>query len=75
MNEVAGPSCLLLPPFDPAALARAIAGLMAADDTELLNRGLLARNFARRFDWDHIATEQEAFYLEVLASCQRQARA
>ncbi len=65
MNEVAGPSCWRVPAFDVAAYAAAITQVLEADDAELLQRGEAARAFARRFDWDHIAAGQEAFYEEV----------
>jgi glycosyltransferase involved in cell wall biosynthesis len=66
MNEVAGPACIRVPPHDVAAYAAAIGGLVALDDAALLERGLAARAHARRFDWDHIAAGQEAFYAEAL---------
>ena len=65
MSEVAGPSCYRVPPFDTAALAATLGAVRAEDDAALRERGLAARAFARRFDWDHIAAAQEAFYLEA----------
>ena len=67
MNEVAGPACVKVPPFDVDAYAAAITDLVALDDGVLLERGLAARAYARRFDWDQIAAGQEAFYAEALA--------
>lgn len=67
MNEVAGPDCIKVPAFDVDAYAAAITGLIAFDDGALRERGLAARAYARRFDWDHIAAGQEAFYAEALA--------
>lgn len=67
MNEVAGPDCVRVPPFDVDAYADAITALVAQDDGALRERGLAARVHARRFDWDHIAAGQEAFYEEALA--------
>lgn len=64
MNEVAAPSAVQVPPFDVAAYAAALQQLLAAPDDELLQRGLAARQHARRFDWDSVAARQEAFYLE-----------
>ena len=74
MSEVAGPSCPRLPPFDTLALAATIEALMRSDDAELMQRGLAAREFARRFDWDHIAAGQETFYEEALAQARHRAR-
>lgn len=74
MNEVAGPSCYRVPASDTAALAATLAEVFAASDDELRERGRVAREFARRFDWDHIAQGQEAFYAEVLEHAQHRAR-
>lgn len=65
MNEVAGPACYRVPPFDTTALAATLAAVVDEADEALLARGLAARAFARRFDWDAIAAAQEAFYLEA----------
>lgn len=67
MNEVAGPACVRVPPLDPGALAAAIRGLLAEPAEARRARGLEARAFARRYDWDRIAVEQETFYTEAHA--------
>jgi glycosyltransferase involved in cell wall biosynthesis len=67
MNEVTGPDCVRVPAYDVDAYAAAITALVRQDDGVLRERGLAARAHARRFDWDHIAAGQEAFYEEALA--------
>jgi glycosyltransferase involved in cell wall biosynthesis len=63
--EVAGGGgARLIPPFDIDAFARAVAELVSdADQREQIARQ--GRRWARRYDWDVIAREQEAAYLEV----------
>jgi len=63
MTEVAAPSSLRVPPFDVAALAAALAMIRSASDEEVVNRGVQARQWARRYDWDSAARAQEDFYL------------
>lgn len=68
MSEVASPTSLRVAPFDTAALAAAIRDLTDAPDSDVLRRGLDARTWARRYDWDTVARAQEQFYLDVLDS-------
>jgi glycosyltransferase involved in cell wall biosynthesis len=65
MTEVAAPSSLRLPPFDVAALAAALGAVGRASDEEIINRGVQARQWARRYDWDRAAEAQEDFYLNL----------
>ena len=65
MTEVAAPSSLRVPPFDVAALAAALAMIRSASDEEVVNRGVQARQWARRYDWDSAARAQEDFYLNL----------
>lgn len=66
MNEVAAPVCPRAAAFDPGALAVLIARYHAMDDAALLQCGADAREWARRYNWDTVAAEQEAFYLEAM---------
>jgi glycosyltransferase involved in cell wall biosynthesis len=65
LAEVAGGGgARLIPPFDVDAFAQAAAELVSDGDA----RARLAaqgRSWARRYDWDVIARDQEAVYLEV----------
>lgn len=67
MNEVAAPECKVVPPFDIDAYARAIESMLEASDSELQAWGERCRSWASQYDWDNIAQQQEAFYLQVLA--------
>lgn len=69
MNEVAprGP-CLLVPPFDVDAYAQAMRALIRCPEAEMLDNGAQCRAWARSFNWDRVAAEQERFYEEVLAN-------
>jgi phosphatidylinositol alpha-mannosyltransferase len=66
MNEVAAPHSPRAAAFDPAALAEAIGQTHVLPDADLLAQGALAREWARRFNWDAVAAEQEAFYLQAM---------
>lgn len=66
MNEVAGPGCEFVPPFDVQAYSEAIARLSECDEAAMRDRGRRNRNRARRFRWDDIATEQENFYMQAV---------
>ena len=63
----AGETGLLVPPGDPEALAAGMTQLLAnADRRQRL--GEAGRAWARRFDWDRIAGEQEAVFERVAAA-------
>jgi phosphatidylinositol alpha-mannosyltransferase len=66
MNEVVAPHCQRARAFDVASLADAICRLHALPNDDLAHQGALARQWARRFDWDAVAAAQEAFYLQAL---------
>jgi len=66
MSEVAAPTCPRAPAFDVHAFAAAMLALTVASDEELLRRGIEARAWARRYDWNTTARAQEAFYLEIM---------
>jgi glycosyltransferase involved in cell wall biosynthesis len=66
MSEVAAPTCPRAPAFDVHAFAAAMLALTVASDEELLQRGIEARAWARRYDWNTTARAQEAFYLEIM---------
>jgi glycosyltransferase involved in cell wall biosynthesis len=67
MNEVAprGP-CVLVPPFEVEEYAGAMRALLAEDDASMLEQGLRCRQAVRKFDWDLVAGQQEAFYERVV---------
>ena len=65
MNEVAAPNSPKARAFDPASLASAIDQLHQRPDAEIAMLGAQARQWARRYNWDAIASEQEAFYLQA----------
>lgn len=67
MNEVAAPDSPRATAFDPASYAHEIGRLMDLPDASLLALGDRCRAWARRFDWDVVATAQEQFYEEVHA--------
>ncbi len=67
MNEVAAPGCPRVAPYDVQAYAAALSALVAAPDDELDRRGDCARDWARQYDWDAVAADQEAYYLDVVA--------
>jgi glycosyltransferase involved in cell wall biosynthesis len=62
MTEVAAPSSLRVAPFDVDALAAALRQIRRESDEDIVNRGVEARNWARRYDWDRAAAAQEDFY-------------
>lgn len=66
MNEVASKSCVLVKPYDVDLYAEAIEGLLETTETELIERSVVSRNWARQYDWDIISEQQERYYLEVL---------
>jgi glycosyltransferase involved in cell wall biosynthesis len=65
MNEVAAPNSPKARAFEPVSLASAIDGLNQRPDAEIAMLGAQAREWARRYNWDAIASEQEAFYLQA----------
>jgi phosphatidyl-myo-inositol alpha-mannosyltransferase len=67
MNEVASPGCERVPPFDVEAYSQAMRRLLEATPEELARRGDASRSGARRFSWDAVAAQQEAFYAEVVS--------
>lgn len=65
LAEVAGGRAHLVPPFDAVAFAEQVARIVR--DPRLREEGASAnRDWARRYDWDDIADQQEAYYLEVV---------
>lgn len=67
MNEVAAPECPRVPPFDALAYGQEIRRLMALSPAALAGAGERCRMWARKYDWDHVAAQQEAYYMEVVA--------
>lgn len=67
MNEVAPPGSELVPPFNVHAYGDALRRVITASAADLTARGVSARAWARRFSWDEIARQQEAFYESVVA--------
>ena len=66
MNEVAPrASSVLVEPLDIAAYAAALRELLGAEPQALLEKGSRGREAVRRFSWDRIAKDQEAFYERV----------
>jgi phosphatidylinositol alpha-mannosyltransferase len=68
MNEVAAPGSPRAKAFDPAALAQVIDHTHHLPNAVLAEMGMAARRWARRYDWDTVAAQQEAFYLQA---CER----
>jgi glycosyltransferase involved in cell wall biosynthesis len=66
MNEVASKSCIKVKPYDVDQYADAINTLLDTTETELIERSIVSRSWARQYDWDIIAEQQERYYLEVL---------
>ncbi|WP_291423294.1 glycosyltransferase family 4 protein [Deinococcus sp.] len=74
LREVAGPGgALLIAPFDPQAFAQAAAGVVCnpARREWLAAQGRL---WARHYDWDLLAQQQEAAYVAALARPRRTRR-
>jgi glycosyltransferase involved in cell wall biosynthesis len=65
MNEVAAPVCPPVTAFDAGAYAAAILALLDAPPDDVMNMGAACRLWAGKYDWDAIASAQEAYYLEV----------
>lgn len=65
MNEVAAPNSPRAHAFDAASLAATIDQFNALPDADLAEQGALARQWARRYDWDAVAAQQEAFYFQA----------
>jgi glycosyltransferase involved in cell wall biosynthesis len=65
MNEVAAPETFRATPFEPAAYAAAMDRLIDLADADLAQLGQACRRWARRYDWNAVAAEQEAFYLQA----------
>jgi len=68
MNEVAAPNSPRAQAFEAAALAQVIDDTHQLPDSKLAEMGFAARQWARRYDWDAVAAQQEAFYLQA---CER----
>ncbi len=67
LREVAGPGgARLVPPFDVDAFAHEIAALVAQPETvdHLRQQG---RQWASKYNWDQLALQQEAHYLQTVA--------
>jgi glycosyltransferase involved in cell wall biosynthesis len=62
MSEVAAPDSPRIPPYDAAAFGSAMSSLIDASDEQIVNAGVAARRWARRFDWSVAAQAQEEFY-------------
>lgn len=60
-----GATGLLVPPEDAAALAEGMRALLR-DPARRQGLGQQGRQWARRFDWDHLARQQEEVYATVL---------
>jgi glycogen(starch) synthase len=68
MNEVAAPNSPRAKAFDADSLASVIDHTHHLPDAVLAEMGMAARQWARRYDWDAVAAQQEAFYLQA---CER----
>ena len=69
MNEVAHPTaCEKAPQFDIAAYSEAIRRLIRSSAEEMQKRGEACREWACRYNWDAIASQQEQFYETVVAN-------
>lgn len=67
IGEVAGPGgAVLVPPFDIDAFATAAAALVS-DPARVEALGRRGRTWVRRYDWDAIASDQEAVYGRAVA--------
>jgi phosphatidylinositol alpha-mannosyltransferase len=67
MNEVAAPgACEMVPPWDVAAYGAAMQRLSKSEDAELVRRGEACRSWAERYQWDHLARQQEQYYEKVV---------
>ncbi|WP_030887735.1 glycosyltransferase [Streptomyces sp. NRRL F-5053] len=58
---------LLVPPRDPAALAEAVSGLLAAPERRRAYGAAGRRRVLSRYRWAHVADRTEAVYRQVLA--------
>jgi phosphatidylinositol alpha-mannosyltransferase len=67
MNEVVAPINAAVPAFDVDAYSAALQNLLAQSPDTLNAMGEACRRWADRYDWDTIAKQQEAYYLEVEA--------
>lgn len=65
MNEVSSTACWRVKPYDIDAYSQALLQACQAPDHELMRRGGLAREQARRFNWDTVAAMQMAVYEDV----------
>ncbi len=68
MREVAGGGgACLVPPFDLEAFAQATASIVM-DEGKRIHLGDTGRRWAQKYDWETIAREQEAIYLEAVSA-------
>lgn len=74
MNGVASPASIRVPAFDIDGYAAAMRRLIAMPDATLAALGDESRLYARRWNWDAAAEEQERFYLEVMEQHTRSRR-
>lgn len=65
MNEVSSTACWRIKPYDIEAYSLALMQACTAPDHEILDRGAVAREQARRFNWDTVAASQMAVYEDV----------
>jgi len=70
MNEVASPNSPRVQPHDVDAYAQQLWRQFQRSDDDLAAEGQLARQHARRFDWDVIAADQEDFYMQAMTEWQ-----
>lgn len=76
LDTVADPATgRLVPPGDPAALARAAGGLLAHPGARAACGAAGRRRVLSRYGWDRVAAATEAVYDDVLARTPRAARA
>ncbi len=66
MNEVASEACVAVEPFSVEKYSEAMQQLLQATDTELEEKGVVSKAWARQFNWDEIALKQEGFYKSVV---------
>lgn len=65
MNEVASESCIRIKPFDIDQYAEAIISLLDTPKSKLIGMSGECRTWAKKYDWDAIAIQQERYYEEV----------
>jgi len=65
MNEVASANCIKVEPYDTNKYAKAMVSMLEEGKDSLLDKSHECKTWARKYDWDVIANQQEEFYQEV----------